>query len=81
MCGGEFLYVFFKKHFTLWRHQMETFSALLDLSEGKPLVTDGFPSERPVTRRFDVSFDLQTDEQTIETPVIWYVITLVMTSL
>ena len=26
-----------------WRHQMEPFSTLLALCEGKPLVTDGFP--------------------------------------
>ena len=43
---------------SLWRHQMETFSALLDLCEGNPLVTGGFPSQRPVTRSFDVYFDL-----------------------
>ena len=28
-------------------HQMETFSALLALCEGRPWVTDGFPSHRP----------------------------------
>ena len=37
-----------------WRHQMETFSALLALCEGNPLATGGFPSERLVTRSFDV---------------------------
>ena len=54
---------------------MEIFFALLALSEGKPPVTGGFPSQRPVTRSFDVLFDLrlneQTVEQTIERPVIW----------
>ena len=30
---------------TWWRHQMETFSALLALCEGNPLVTCGFPSQ------------------------------------
>ena len=30
----------------LWRHQMETFSALLSLCVGSPLVTGGFPSQR-----------------------------------
>ena len=39
---------------TWWRHQMETFSALLALCEGTPLVACGFPSQRPVTRSFDV---------------------------
>ena len=41
-----------------WRHQMDTFSALLALCEGNPSVTGGFPSQRPVTRSFDVFFDL-----------------------
>ena len=41
------------------------------------------PSQRPVTRSFDVFFDMrfeQTVEQTLETPVIWDVISLIMTS-
>ena len=38
-----------------WRHQMETFSALLALCEG----IGGFPSQRPVTFSFDVFFDLR----------------------
>ena len=37
-----------------WRHQMETFSALLDLCAGNLPVTGEFPTERPVTRSFDV---------------------------
>ena len=37
-----------------WRHQIETFSALLALCEGNPPITGGFPSQRPVTRNFDV---------------------------
>ena len=41
-----------------WCHQMETFSALLVLCDGNPPVTSGFPSQRPVTRSFDVFFDL-----------------------
>ena len=46
-----------------WRHQMETFSTLLDLCEGNPPVTGGFPSQRPVTWSFDVFFDLRLNEQ------------------
>ena len=38
---------------------METFSALLVLSAGNSLVTGAFPSQRPVTRSFDVFFDLR----------------------
>ena len=42
-----------------WRRpQMETFSVLLALGEGNSPVTGDFPSQRPVTRSFDVLFDL-----------------------
>ena len=37
---------------TWWRHQMETFSALLVLCAGNSLVADEFPSQRLVTRSF-----------------------------
>ena len=37
-----------------WRHQMETFSALLALCAGISPVTGESPSQRPVTRSFDV---------------------------
>ena len=37
-----------------WRHQMETFSALLALCAGNSPVTDEFPSQMPVTQSFDV---------------------------
>ena len=42
---------------TRWRHQMETFSALLALCAGKSPVTSEFPAQRPVMRSFDVFFD------------------------
>ena len=45
-------------HCTWWRHQMETFSALLVLCEGSP-VTNGFPWQRSVTWGFGVFFDLR----------------------
>ena len=41
-----------------WRHQMETFSALLALCAGNSPVIDEIPSQRPVTRSFDIFFDL-----------------------
>ena len=41
-----------------WRHQMETFSALLVLCAGNTPVTSEFPSQRPVTWSFVVLFDL-----------------------
>ena len=42
-----------------WRHQMETFSALLAICAGNSPVTGEFPPQRPVTRSFDVFFDLR----------------------
>ena len=42
---------------------METFSTLLSLWEGNPLVTSGFPSEKPVLQSFDVFFDLHLNKQ------------------
>ena len=37
-----------------WRHQMETFSALLDICAGNSPVPGEFSAQRPVTRIFDV---------------------------
>ena len=62
-----------------WRRQMETFTTILVLCEGNPPVTGGFPSQRPVTRSFDVFFGLhlnkrlskQSRRRWFETPVIW----------
>ena len=39
-----------------WRHQMETFSALLAICAGNSPVPGEFPTQRPVTRSFDVFF-------------------------
>ena len=36
--------------FSLWRQEMENFLALY---EGKPLVADKLPSQKPVTQSFD----------------------------
>ena len=44
----------FESH-TWWRHQMETFSALLAICAGNSPVTGEFPAQRPVERSFDVS--------------------------
>ena len=43
------------KYRSWWRHQRETFCALLALCAGNSPVTGEFPSQRPVTRSFDVS--------------------------
>ena len=52
-----------RKFYSWWRHQMETFSALLDFCAGNSTVTGEFPSQRPVTQSFDVFFDLCLNKQ------------------
>ena len=47
-----------EQQYAWWRHQMKTFSALLALCAGHSTVTGEFPSQRPVTRSFDVFFNL-----------------------
>ena len=42
---------------------METFSALLAICAGNSPVPDEIPAQRPVTRSFDVFFDLRPNEQ------------------
>ena len=57
-----------------WRHQMKTFSALLAICAGnspvsvefaaqRPVKTGEFPEQRPVTRSFDVFFDLHLNKR------------------
>ena len=46
-----------------WRHQMETFSALLAICAGNSPVPGEFPSQRPATRSFDVFFDLRPNKR------------------
>ena len=46
-----------------WRHQMETYSALLALCAGNSPITGKFPIQRPVTRSFDVSFNLRLNKR------------------
>ena len=65
--------------FPWWRHQMEAFSALPALCAGNSPLTGEFPSQRPVTRSFDVFFDLrlnkrlskQSRRRRFETPSLW----------
>ena len=60
-----------------WRHQMETFSALLALCAGNSPVTSEFPAQRPVTQSLDVFFDLRLNKQLSK--VIWDAITIILT--
>ena len=46
------------KSVTWWRHQMETYSALLTICAGNSPVPGEFPTQRPVTQSFHVFFDL-----------------------
>ena len=47
---------------TWWRHQMETFSALLAICAGNSPAYGEFPAQRPVTRNFDVFFDMRPNK-------------------
>ena len=58
ICWGQLSgYIAQPEAITWWRHQMETFSALLALCAGNSRVTGEFPTQRPVTQIFDVFFD------------------------
>ena len=50
-------------YITWWRHEMENFSALLVICAGNSLVPGEFPAQRPVTRSFDVFFDLRPNKR------------------
>ena len=73
--GRQFLYLLIDimnwllcKTTTRWRHQMEKFSAILALCAGNSLVTGEFPSQRSVTRSFDVFFDLRLNKRLNKQP-------------
>ena len=55
-----------------WRHQMETFSALLALCAGNSLVTGEFPAQRPVTRSVDGFFDLRLNKRLSKQSQVWW---------
>ena len=58
---GWLIWLFWKKKSTIswWRHQTKTFSALLAICAANSPVTSEFLSQKPVTRGFDVFFDLR----------------------
>ena len=60
---GEDCHTGYDQPWSWWRHEMETFSAILALCAGNSTVTGEFTSQRPVTRSFDVSFDLHLNKQ------------------
>ena len=57
---------------TWWRHQMETFSALLAICAGNSPVTGELPTQRPVTRSFDVFFDLRPNKRLSQQSWGWW---------
>ena len=59
-----------------WRHQMETFSALLTLCAGNSPGPGEFPAQRPVTQSFGVFFDLRLNEWLSKPPWGWWFETL-----
>ena len=61
---------------TWWRHQMETFSALLAICAGNSPVPGEFPTQMPVTRSFDVFFDLRLNKRSSKQCWGWWFETL-----
>ena len=59
-----------------WRHQMETFSVLLAIYAGNSPVPGEFPAQRPVTRSFDVFFDLRLNKRLSKHSWGWWFATL-----
>ena len=59
-----------------WRQQMETFSALLALCAGNSPAPGEFPTQRPVTRGFDVYFDLRPNKRLSKQSLGWWFETL-----
>ena len=62
--------------FTWWRHQMETFFVLLAICAGNSPVPGEFPTQRPVTRSFDVYFDLRPNKRLSKQSLGWWFETL-----
>ena len=58
--------------FPWWRHQIETFSALLAIFAGNSPVTGEFPAQRLVTRSFDVFFDLHLNKRLSKLSWSWW---------
>ena len=59
-----------------WRHQMETFAALLAICAGNSPVPGEFPTQRPVTRSFDVFFDMRLNKRLCKQSWGWWFETL-----
>ena len=62
--------------FSWWRHQMETFSALLAICVGNSSVPGEFPTQKPVTRSFHVFFHLCLNKPLSKQSWGWWLETL-----
>ena len=60
---------------TWWRHQMETFSTLPAICAGNSSDPGEFPTQRPVTRSFDVYFDLRPNTRLSKQLWGWWFVT------
>ena len=69
VCLGVVEFVF---KYTRWRHQMEKKSALLAICAGNSPVIGEFPTQRPVTRSFDVFFDLSLNKRLSKQSGDWW---------
>ena len=54
-----------------WRHPMETFSALLAICAGNSPATAELPAQSPVTRSFDIFFDLSLNKRLSKQSWVW----------
>ena len=61
---------------TWWRHELETFSALLAICAGNSPGTAEFPAQRPVTRSFHGFFDLRQNKPLSKQSWGWWFETL-----
>ena len=57
---------------TWWRHQKETFSALLAICVRNSMVTGEFPAQRPVMWTFDVFNDLRLNKRMSKESWVWW---------
>ena len=74
--SGTWMMYAHHRYFAWWRHEMETFSALLALCAGNSPVTGEFPAQMPVTRSFDVFFDLRLNKRLSKQSWGWWFETL-----
>ena len=57
---------------TWWRRPMQTFYALLAIYAGNSPVIGEFSAQRPVTRSYDVFFDLRLNKRSSKQPWGWW---------